>query len=770
MLRRRLFAYALMFTLGIASGYLFLGCGRYLPSIIMMLGIALVIRGIDLEYRPERTEFERRLLIAWIMIGFAVFTCSFIAMNGVIRDENGERILAEDVAGVTGIVTDIELHAIDNSDKPNESNDGNFVQDNYYRIVIKTESIKCHGKIQLNYYNELEEDYIEMLGSRVTLYGELRVPPRVENPGCFNYRSYLYSRGIRFTYSCKYLKLEDSTSSLYWRYRRKMMHLREDFLTQFSEETRPLIKGIVFGDKAEIDESTLDEFNSNSTGHILAVSGLHVGFLFVLLKALTRKRKSKLISAFIITTIVMYGEMTGWSPATARAVLVLGTSILAVYARRTPDLLTSVSASAILILTVSPYNIVSSGFQMSFLALLGLCFLGRFLEYYIGKNLSVLLAIQLSVAPLAAYLFCSFNVSSIFINIPIVFIASLLVPTCIIGLVLLLYAGFTPHPGIVIIEALTTLITQLNSKLTMGNIFVTDVKGLTPGILVTYYLIAFFLTSEWTRIKILRKDYKRIAKTASALLIPIICISIATYNPFLNDEIVFVNVGQGDCTHVRCEDTNILIDGGGNRYTNVGKNTLRPYLLHNNVGAIDLALISHEHMDHYKGLEELSEIYPIKQLDQGHTGSEYRISDDIRIETIWPDEHVLKTNSPANENELNSVYIIHYNGIKLMITGDLTEEDEQKIIERYRGTSTLSCDVLKVGHHGSNTSTSDAFLDAVNPSVAVISVGAHNTYGHPNQQTLDRLNARSITTYRTDLNAAIGIDIRRQHLKVDTIR
>ena len=771
MLRRRLFAYSIMFTAGIVSGYLFFECGKYLMAVVMLLGIAYVASVIDLEYKPDKTDQERRIIIVFIILGFVVFTVSFIRMNGIVRDDSGKMVRPEEVGSITGLITDISEKSSDNG--------------NYFRIVIKPLSHQFHGKVQLNYYSELDTDYINYLGEIVTLYGELREPAGVENPGCFNYRSYLYSRGIRFTYSCKYMKVQDNNlngcESMYWAYRRKMMQVRDIFLDKFDDETRPIIKGILFGDKSEIDEDTLEEFNNNSTGHILAVSGLHVGFLFALLRILTRKKRNGLTTVLIIAVIVMYGEMTGWSPSAARAVVVLSISILALHARRTPDLLTSVSAAALIILTANPYNIVSSGFQLSFIALLGMCFLSPVLEYYIGEYLSVLVGIQLVIAPMIAYSYCSFNISSMLVNVPIVLIASLLVPICILGLTCLLYAGCLPNLLIHMIEGLTSLLISVNSKLNMDSIYVTDIKGLTAGMLVAYYLVLFFITSEWTRIKLIRQEYRTILNTGKYLLIPIVCICIATYNPFLNDEIVFVNVGQGDCTHIRYHATNIMIDGGGNQYTNIGKNTLRPYLLHNNVGNIDLALITHEHTDHFKGIQELSQIYPIKHLEQGYINNNYRISNELWIESIWPEEYVLRNNDTANENELNTVYIIHYDNTKVMITGDLTAEDEQKIVERYRGTDTLDCDVLKVGHHGSKTSTSEEFLDAVTPAIAIISVGAHNSYSHPHNDTLEKLARRGIMTYRTDLNGAIGIDIRGivlkkifctrgQSLKVDTIR
>lgn len=785
MLRRKMFAYASMLVVGIASGYLFFECNKYLMPTIMMLGVVLIVCKIDLEYRPERSDFERRVLIAFMIVGFIVFAFEYIQMNGRIVDENKREVAIENISSFQGRIVGIE--------KRSNANAAAWQSSEYYRLIIKPMSLRRAGKIMMNYYGELEC----ALGAVVTVYGEARVPAGLENPGCFNYRSYLYSKGIRLTYKCKSLRVDKMpaeetgikgfVSKWYWAYRNKIVETREKFLGYFATEGQTcccenattgltrcckegvegFLRGIVFGDKSEIDEETLEQFNSNSTGHILAVSGLHVGFLFALLKVLTRKKKSKLITATIIVVIVLYGEMTGWSPSTARAVLVLSISILAIYARRTPDLLTSVSTAAIILLLYNPYNLVNTGFQMSFLALLGICFLTEPLSHYIGEGMAVMVAIQLAVAPMVAYSYSAFNISSMFINIPIIFLASILVPACILALATMMYVGFVPSWAVRIISSLTEFIVDLNEKLTFDRLFVTDIQGISIGVLVAYYLFIFFATSEWTRIKLLRNETKTIKRMIPYLLLPALCIGIATHNQYLNDEIVFVNVGQGDCTHIRAGDNDVLIDGGGSATYNVGKNTLKPYLLKNHARNIDLALITHQHTDHYKGIEELKEIYPIRNVLQASIGNNARLGKNVWIEPIWPIKPYTEQELSDNANENNTVYIIHYNNTKTMITGDLTEPDELAMVEHYLGTDILDCDILKVGHHGSKTSSSEQFLDAVSPRIAVIQVGANNTYGHPNQEVLDRLHNHGIKVYRTDINGAVGVDITKSNIRID---
>ncbi|MBR4091639.1 MAG: MBL fold metallo-hydrolase, partial [Mogibacterium sp.] len=253
---------------------------------------------------------------------------------------------------------------------------------------------------------------------------------------------------------------------------------------------------------------------------------------------------------------------------------------------------------------------------------------------------------------------------------------------------------------------------------------------------------------------------------------------------------------------------------------NVGKSILMPYLMHGGTDAVEIALVTHLHADHYKGIEELAEVFPVgaigipadyrASLTDGHfasfsyktndsscekpekggaSNSEKRwtsnpemkvfyigpdtridISDDVSIEVIWPVEVSDEPIAADDPNEHNTVYMIHYKEIKIMVTGDLLEEDEQEMIKYYQGTDTLECDILKVTHHGSKSSSSEAFLDAVHPEIAVIQCGRNNFYGHPHKQTLDRLEKRGIQIFRTDLSGAVGIDIHGDRISVELFR
>ena len=769
MLRRRIFSYAVMLVAGITGSYLIFERTEIFAGCCVTLTAALIVRGFKLDCRAEDVLKERYILLSFIIVGFMAFSVAFIGMNCSVYNEVTEKKAETgDVIRIEGRICKVEIKS-----------DG-------YRITIRPESLRGARLIQSTYYTDdiAEEDAYDLLGAEITLHGELRNPSGRENPGCFDYRLYLCSKGIRFTVACKRLKTEKNTDGLYWEYKKNLMRIRDSFLSQFDcdEKIRGFIKGVIFGDKSELDEDIQDDFMSNSTGHILAVSGLHVGFLFSLLRALSRKRRSKGITCIILSVVFLYGEMTMWSASTIRAVIVLTISLLQVYAGRPADLLCSISTAAILLLLINPYYLFAAGFQMSFAAMLGICFFSIPAKHIFGEFFSTVLAVQLAVTPLIIFYYNSFNVVAFMINIPVVFMASVLVPAAMTGLAMSAVAGQTPALFVKMTEGLAEITIKLNELLAFNGRMSFDVYGINAGLLVGLYLLLFLLSSEWVRVYILRGKTAVIGKAVVLLMIPVCLLVTATYNQFLNDEVVFVSTGQGDCVHIRADKHNLLIDGGGNKYFNVGKNTLKPYLLKNRVGDIDMALVTHMHTDHYKGIQELEEVFPVASvgipLDEADNedgiplagGDRIVVNDEVYIQAIWPIEGHRKKSTSGDENENCTIYMIHYGSIRIMVTGDIPADDELEMVRYYRGTDILKCDVLKIAHHGSKNSTCNEFLDAADPVIAVICVGAYNSYGHPHIETLDRLTEREITTYRTDINGAVGLDIDEREISVDVMR
>lgn len=232
----------------------------------------------------------------------------------------------------------------------------------------------------------------------------------------------------------------------------------------------------------------------------------------------------------------------------------------------------------------------------------------------------------------------------------------------------------------------------------------------------------------------------------------------------------FIDVGQGDCELIQYMSTGILIDAGE---TPNGPKVAQ-YLKDAGITTLEYVVATHPHSDHYGGLAEV-----VKDFDVEHVLMPDVTSNDssfqklleaikakgLKIETPKPgsalataiggltlDVFAPNSASYSDTNEYSIVIKAAYGATSFLFTGDASSVSEAEML---KNGYDLSADVLKVGHHGSTTSTSQAFLDAVNPSLAVIEVGKDNPYGHPNAEILDRLNKYGVRVYRTDLNGTV---------------
>lgn len=655
-------------------------------------------------------------------------------------------------------------------------------------ILGRKTKVRC-SEFNKNLWNTKKEKI--KYGDLVMISGKLEIPSKARNPGCFDYRSYLLTKKIVYIMKASEIKHNTykgiANNNFYnniWKYRKKLQVNKEKFLHCIAEKDTKVygfIKGITFGDSSSLDKNTIDEFRDNTTAHVLAVSGLHVGIIYGMLRIMTFGRYSYLIAIFTTAVMCLYGEITMWNISTARAVILVIIAVCSFYVSKPFDLLTALSVAFMIMLTYNPFLIFGASFEMSFLAVAGIAFFTENLGRVFGNEIGFLISLQLAMAPYTCFIFNKFNPIGIIINIPVVFIVSLLVPLAIVGITWQFIIGRLPYFITVFIKSVSILVIKLNTMLHMdGKFSKFVVTNKLPGILI-YYGIIFFLFSEFTLVLILRKKYREVITCIIVIIICVLPISIGYGNKFLNDEVVFVDVGQGDCIHIRDGNKNILVDGGGNISRNIGETVLKEYFLKNGISGLDGSIFTHMHLDHAKGAIELGKVYPIHDyyVPYAYTdtvkGKKFKvirfadrivIGKDVWIKAIWPIKNS-KISEQDSMNENNTVYLLYYNGVKILLTGDLVEDDELDMIKYYENTDYLDCDILKVAHHGSKYSTTEAMLQAAKPEIAVIQVGKNNIYGHPAKDTVKRLKKYGVKVYRNDLHGAIGIDIKQEKFRVD---
>ena len=634
------------------------------------------------------------------------------------------------------------------------------------------------GRIRLRSAGEGEGAY-DLIGCTIRIRAELELPRSAGNPRCFDYRIYLKARGISLVGKLlkdpgpeDVLRSGGPVSAI----RRAIAKARNAFLMRIaSEEARAFARGVLFGDTSGMDDEELAEFRGNGTAHILAVSGLHIGALASLLTALRRRMGGRLSAVPCVLVLLIYGEASCWSPSVVRAVSLAVLAISGEFMERPYDSTEAAACVSFCLLAARPYMIFDQGFQMSFLALLSINFLMPYLKGKVGAGPAVMLSVQSVMIPYSAYAFNTFSPMGLLLNIPVIFLAAIYTPLGAAGFfaeMALGRAGWT-DPLLralgAVLAGLGDLIKGLNHFFFTGNKALCRVVSPPLFVMALFFSALFLISSEWGEV-FLRERRDPAMRRLFVLILVFLLVStgIAGRSPFDRADQVFLDVGQGESLHIRCgKGADVLIDGGGSVYRNVGRDTLMPYLLRNGIGNVDLALATHLHTDHYLGLEQLEEEYPVKRMvTEGLAGGRIEIGDEVIIKILWPTP---ENAGSEDENFSSMVFMIEQKGLRTLITGDLTEEGERALLAMYGGTGELKCHVLKVAHHGSRFSSTDAFLDETDPAVALIGVGK-NEYGHPSAEVIRRLEERGIAVYRTDIDGAIGLRVCDGGIEICTVR
>lgn len=577
-----------------------------------------------------------------------------------------------------------------------------------------------------------------------------------------------------------------------------------------------VLNGMIFGVQGLIDSETRRAFSETGVVHILSVSGLHVGLVLGGLLALLRLlRLSPVWTAPLATPLlIIYAMMTGLNPAVMRSAIMALLLVWAHHFGRDQDWPTTLALAALVILLRNPLQIYNPGFQLSFAATWGILYLGPFLSnacikllkeppVMVGRlavqALAVTFAAQLATVPLVAWYY---NILS-----PVSIIANMLaVP--LTGLIMLLgvlaaFLGLAWLPLASLINVSTGIVLDIFLAVI---VFCQQLPGAviflsTPPVLLAaaWYagLPAVVQVYSGRCSEAVGQRVKRWAPVGAALAVALVLL----WWPWCSGQdltVHFIDVGQGDSILVQTPGgKNMLIDAGGrpgefNTGTGTGDLIVEPYLRKAGVHRLDILMLSHPHEDHSGGAVWLVKRFPVKMALVTYAGAEaspgavaagnspvegvppaytallnnlaargapvkiaragdrIALDRDIKIEVLSPEEsETVKSGADINNSSL--IIKISYGRRSFIFTGD-AEVDQQK--ELLRGEADLKADVLKVPHHGSRSLLPD-LIEQIGPEAAVISAGAHNTFGHPAQTTLDMLNAADVIVYRTDLDGAV---------------
>lgn len=637
-------------------------------------------------------------------------------------------------------------------------------------------------------------------GDWIQFKSVLEYPPQAMNAGDFDYSMYLKSRGI---YAISYLK---PYQILKLGEVQKKLHLTDvayhikEFIIHTTEKYIPglesaLLKGILVGDRTDFTEEMAENFADSGLSHLVAVSGNHVVIILLVLTYVlqTLGFRKTVVHVISIGAVLLFMLVTGCTASVMRAGIMAIVVLAAYLLNREADTLTSLFFSALLILLWNPLTIHDVGLQLSFSATAALLFFYKpiylrltFIPEKIREVITATIAAQIGTIPFTVYHFNNISMVSLFSNIVAVPLTTIALISGILLMIIGNIFGFLGNMAAGFTFFLLKLLLCW-SKFCAGLPFAV-LNCPTPSV-VAMMIYAIFIIMLYHILKGKNMKYIKLSGVGLIFLI-VICFAIHVFLPN-HLEVTFINVGQGDCTLIHFPNgKNILIDSGGNSGNSsfdVGRQVVVPYLIRRGIMQLDAVVVSHFHDDHAEGILSVMDEIPVKILilpvreeqvplhkkllekARAYNAGVYYVSrkdyisidKNFNMDILWPNIAYDKK-SIYNENNESLVLRLDYGSISFLFTGDIEEETERCLLEM---GDNIDVDVLKVAHHGSNTSSTDSFLNAASPQYAVISVGRNNNFGHPAEEVLKRLEKYGMSIYRTDLNGTVTFIADRKKIK-----
>lgn len=634
-------------------------------------------------------------------------------------------------------------------------------------------TIKNKEKLLVTHYFKSKKEKINFqknyhLGDIIEVKGDLSIPKKNTTKYLFNYNSYLKHKNIYYTVTSTNIKKLSNNKNIYFKLKNVIVNL---------SEKNAYLKTFLLGDKSNLSTKVMSSYQENGISHLFAISGMHIALLSSLITKFLKKCKVTEEKRYYITStiLIMYLLLVGFSPSILRGVLfyLLFSLNKVYYFYVKPVNIFIVILSISLLIN---YNYVFDiGFWYSFVISFSLIVTSKYLtsnNYLLGLLKTSIISFLVSI-PISLYSFYQINISSIFYNLFFIPYVSIIVfPLSLITLVLPMLLP--------IYEILIKILEEVSLFLSHNRLLILTF----PRINFVFYIIYYILIIIFIK-GLLKKNYYK--------LIPLFVVLLIHYiYPYFQKDLIIkaIDIGQGDSILLYSGRETVLIDTGGivshtksswaksNKEYSIVKNTTIPLLKSSGIRKIDYLILSHGDQDHVGETINLINNFKVENVIF-NVGSINKLEKDIikvlderkikyykelsELSVFNNRIYFLNTTVYNNENDNSNVLYLNYNNYQFLFMGDAGIEKEKDIINEY---SIENIDFLKIGHHGSDTSSSKEFIDIMNPKYSIISVGENNRYNHPKKSVLNTLSNSKI--YRTDKDGSIEIKIKSAGYSIET--
>ena len=663
-----------------------------------------------------------------------------------------------------------------------------------YKGNIIRHSVKLYCQLRFDDKNKLENYYQTLLpGNYISLMGNFKIGNQERNPGEFDYNKYLHSEGISgllTSYNANDLKILMHRKNIF---NAAIFSVRKTLDNEINKLQKPktaaLLRGLLLADRSEIDYSTRTEFVNSGVIHVLAVSGLHVGYIIIIFLVVFGRLNIYLRSIITIVGLILFMLITGIPASVTRATIMAIVIFIAILSNRSSNIFNSLAIAALIILVFEPAQLYKPGFQMSFSAVLSIAAIFPALQKKINKSrirnkfvkyillfMAVSLSAEIGTLPFTLIYFGKLSLIALFANLIVIPLIGVILAVAIFTMLI--------YPVIPTIAFYYAVANDLLTKILYSIIHFSGTLDFS-FIWIRHFTLFDTLAFYTFLIILLLSINKFKNRLAVSLMLVLVFANILVYDSIDSKDmlpknklsIMMIDVGQGDSFLLKFPDgkTALIDAGNATRYYDNGERVILPLLNYLNISRIDYGFVSHVDADHYGGFISLIHHHKIKKIYKPVIDSSK--SKDIRFEKYLHQNHIPikyynkgiikigdvnlyvldfennKLYRKFSNNNKSGLIKIDFGKTSYLFTGDMEKRAEKFYIKAYH--KFLDVDVLKVGHHGSKTSSSQFFLQNTTPHIALVSVGRQNRYHHPSQSVIQRLKSDRAIVYRTDKMGAI---------------
>ncbi|MBR2138793.1 MAG: DNA internalization-related competence protein ComEC/Rec2 [Bacilli bacterium] len=655
---------------------------------------------------------------------------------------------------------------------------------NETKFILTINDIKIDGnKLNLSFKENLvstyyfktkeEKEYFinnYSLADKLNIEGSLSIPTENTIKNTFNYKNYLYYKKVNYILKIENYSLNNKNKNIFLKIKNFIIKRVETI------ENNEYLYAFILGKSSFLDREAYNNYKINGVTHLFALSGLHVSLFSNILLFLLTKIGLKEKGSFIITSLflIFFSFIASFSPSILRAtIFFILSSLNKIYYTFIKPKNILYTTFFILIL-INPFYIFNTGFILSFTITFFILLTNE--NYQVKGSIKQTLFISLisfaSSLPIILNMSYEINVIGFLNNLIFIpFVSYIVFPISLVTM-------FIPYLSNILL--FLTNIMELLSKISTSILNITIIfSKLSYLEIIIYYVLLILIIKKKTKL----------------IKYMIIFIIYLYLKPMLNnDEFIYVtDVSQGDSILIHTKtNKNILIDTGGklsykeedwkkkNNNFNIMTSSMIPFYKSLGIKKFDYLIITHGDHDHMGEAINLINNFKVKKAIF-NCGTYNKLEQNLIqlleiknipyekcIENLNVDNYnleFLNTRDYNNENENSSVIYTKINNTKILLMGDAGVEREKDILEKY---DLKNIDILKVGHHGSDSSSSKEFIERINPKECIIPVGVNNKYGHPKKSVIDTLDDYC-NIYRTDINGSIEIKLKNNDYKIKTI-